>query len=61
MSHITIIISKTVHQTEEMIARDATSKTSYEYYLPVPHGASPAEVAALVRSAYRRLEGPFDS
>lgn len=52
MSHITIIISKAA-TTEE----DLRADVSYDYRIPVPHSATPAEVGNLVRNAYRHLEG----
>lgn len=52
MSHITIIISKAATSTEDLAA-----ETTYEYRIPVPHGATPAQVGQMARQAYRHLEG----
>lgn len=51
MSHITIIIRRAPATTTDEI------EPSYEYAIPVQHDATPAQVAELVRKAYRRLEG----
>lgn len=50
MSHITIIISRAAAPTGDV------PEPSYEYSIPVPHSATPQDVAELVRKAYRRLE-----
>lgn len=55
MSHITIIISRAPSPTTNAVADAA--ECSYEYQMPVPHGATPQQVAEMVRKAYRRLEG----
>lgn len=52
MSHITIIISKVAVSETDLVA-----ETSYDYRMPVPHGATPTQVGALVRQAFRHLEG----
>lgn len=52
MSHITIIISKAATSME-----DLSSGTTYEYRIPVPHDATPAQVGQMTRQAYRHLEG----
>lgn len=52
MSHITIIISR--------VATSSTNiehEPSYEYTIPVPHGATSKQVAELTRKAFKRLEG----
>lgn len=54
MSHITIIISRSPPAIADA---SATMEPSYEYSIPVPHGATPQQVSELVRKAYRRLEG----
>jgi len=57
MSHVTIIISRsapaiadTAHELEP----------SYEYSIPVPHDATPAQVGEMVRKAFKRLEDTGD-
>lgn len=54
MSHVVIIIQRnaSLHSAER-----AESECIYHYQIPVPHDATPADVADLVRKAYRRLEG----
>lgn len=52
VSHITIIISRAAAPTDEAHAL----QPRYEYAIPVPHSATPQDVAELVRKAYRRLE-----
>lgn len=60
MSHITIIISKSVGPTPtgELTAAEYAESmaVSYEYVIPVPHGASSHEVGKLVQQAFKRLE-----
>lgn len=57
MSHITIIISRAPStRSDELYALEP----SYEYQIPVPHGATPQQVADLVRKAYKRLEEAGD-
>lgn len=51
MSHITIIISKVASPS------DGVLDSSYEYCIPVPHGASPKKVGEMTSRAYRHLEG----
>lgn len=51
MSHITIIIRRAPATTTD------EHEPSYEYAIPVQHGATPQQVSELVRKAYRRLEG----
>lgn len=55
MSHVTIIISRAAAPTGD---EAHALEPSYEYAIPIPHGATPQDVAELVRKAYRRLEGP---
>lgn len=54
MSHITIIIRRAPAPINDQAHALAPS---YDYSIPVPHDATPAQVADLVRKAYRRLEG----
>lgn len=56
MSHITIIISR----SDPTVTDEYALQPSYEYSIPVPHGATPQQVAELVRCAYKRLEGEDD-
>lgn len=62
MSHITIIISKSTDPapagTRELTAAEHAESmaVSYEYVIPVPHGASSHEVGKLVQQAFKRLE-----
>jgi len=51
MSH-QIIIRRSAAPSESV-----STEPSYEYSIPVPHDATPAQVGELVRRAYRRLEG----
>ena len=61
MSHITIIISKAVVPGNgEPQNHAAADVPTYDYRMPVPHDASPADVAQMVREAYRRLEKKDD-
>ena len=53
MSHITIIISRAPAPTSDS---DHGHKPSYEYAIPVPHDATPAQVGEMVRKAFKRLE-----
>lgn len=55
MSHITIIISKATPAAAVDSAEALTP--SYEYRLPVPHGATPKQVGELTRQAFKQLEG----
>lgn len=54
MSHITIIISRAAAPSSDA---EHTNEPFYEYSLPVPHDATPAQVGEMVRKAYKRLEG----
>lgn len=57
MSHISIILSRApapIGDTAHELA------PSYEYVIPVPHDATPAQVGELVKKAYRRLEASDD-
>lgn len=54
MSHITIILRRAPAPTGDTAHELAPS---YEYQIPVPHDATPAQVGELVRKAYKRLEG----
>lgn len=54
MSHITIIINRSAAPSSEA---DHTHEPYYEYSLPVPDNATPAQVGEMVRKAYKRLEG----
>lgn len=57
MSHVTIIISRAAAPVGDQAH---ALEPSYEYRIPVPHDATPAEVGELVRKAYRRLEDTTD-
>lgn len=54
MSHITIIISKSAPAVAD---NPAALETSYEFCIPVPHGATPKQVGELTRQAFKQLEG----
>lgn len=58
MSHITIIINRAPAPTGDTTHELAAS---YEYKIPVPHDATPAQVGEMVRKALRRLEGADDA
>jgi len=53
MSHITIIISKAAPAVDSV---PFSPEVSYEYCIPIPDNATPTEVGAMIRRAYRRLE-----
>lgn len=55
MSHITIIISRAPASPS-----DFEQEPSYEYKIPVPHGATAKQAAELTRKAFKRLEGADD-
>jgi hypothetical protein len=57
MSHITIIISRAPAPTSDSAHEH---QPSYEYAIPVPHDATPAQVGDMVRKAFKRLEGADD-
>lgn len=57
MSHITIILNRAPAQPGDTAHE---LKASYEYKIPVPHDATPAQVGELVRKAYKRLEHDED-
>lgn len=52
MSHLIIIISKVGPAPGE----NTEDFTSYEYKMPVPHDATPQQVADMTRKAYKKLE-----
>lgn len=55
MTHAVIIIRRSAEPTET-----ESTEPSYEYSIPVPHDATPAQVGEMVRNAYKRLEGADD-
>lgn len=57
MSHVVIIIQRAAAPTTD---QEYDLQPSYEYSIPIPHDASPAQVGEMVRRAYRRLEGAED-
>lgn len=61
MSHITIIISRAaVPGNGDQQAEAAASTPTYDYRMPVPHGATPQQVGEMVKHAFKRLEGGED-
>lgn len=56
--HITIILSRAVAPGPN--GDQAASTTTYDYRMPVPHDASPADVGRMVAKAYKMLEGKSD-
>lgn len=57
MSHITIIISRAAPPTAD---EAHALQPSYEYAIPVPHDATPAQVGEMVRKAFKRIESADD-
>lgn len=55
MTHAVIIIRRSAAPAET-----ESTEPSYEYSIPVPHDATPAQVGEMVRKAYKRLEGADD-
>lgn len=55
MTHAVIIIRRNAAPVES-----ESTEPFYEYSIPVPHGATPQQVAELVRKAYKRLEDSGD-
>lgn len=43
-----------------MSSSDLEHEPSYEYKIPVPHGATAKQVSELTRKAFKRLEGADD-
>lgn len=58
MSHVTIIISRAPAAT--LSTEHTEPECSYEYAIPIPHGATPHQVSELVRKAFKRLESTDD-
>lgn len=56
MSHVVIIIQRNAPISADHVEPECT----YHYQIPVPHDATPAQVAELVRKAYKRLESADD-
>lgn len=54
MSHITVIISRAAPASGDTTHEH---EPSYEYRIPVPHDATPAQVGEMTRKAFKRLEG----
>jgi len=57
MSHVVVIIQRSAAPAGDTLQNHAAADSpTYEYRMPVPHDASPADVGEMVKRAYKRLE-----